>query len=318
VRSLPILKENAKLTAEGLFRAVFSPLYPAGADLTRLRATDANPGNNPSILSALDDTASVFATLGPKALDAPSLVLDRSDASVHRLAPLLTLDVRTRMLETQGEAPPLLAHFVIHGTIYVGACIVKNHGGAWLVRNPLWESRVRLESRAGTAEISPFAWWLKSLSDEEIGKATLLDRYRTHVEVPTFDPSTLDVIAPPDRRLPRLEKVSYDLFYKYLKAHLPELKDVGEDFPSPARFTELRFRWLEMRLVGDGRMLVIHGPTASGVAVLFLSKHGFLKQHYYETGREAAHRLEIAGDVLRLVISDAGREEIHETLYWGG
>src|SRR5258708_24777626 len=179
------------------------------------------------------------------------------------------------MLRSDGDAPPLLTHFVIHGTIYLGACIVKNHGASWLVRNPLWESRVRLESRAGTAEISPFAWWLKSLSDEEIGKATLLDRYRTHVEVPTFDPSTLAVIAPPDRRLPRLERVRYDLFYKYLKAHMPELSDVGDDFPSPERFAELGFRWLEFVLVGEGRVLIVHGPTEHGIAALFLSKKGF-------------------------------------------
>jgi len=318
MRSLPILKEPQKVTAERLFRGVFEPLYPRGADLAELRATDANPAGNPSILAALDETARVFATLAPRALSAPSLILDFSDASVHRLAPLLTAEVRERMLEKRGDEPPLLTHFVIHGAVYVGACIVKNHGGAWLVRNPLWETRVRLESRAGTAEISPFSWWLKSFSDDEIGKATLLDRYRTHVEVPTFDPASLAVIAPSDRRLPRLEKVAYDLFYKYLKAHLPELKDVGDDFPSPARFAELGFRWLEMRLVGDGRILVVHGPTATGIAALFLSKQGFLKQQYYATSPKASHRLEVDGELLRFVIDDEGREATHETFFWGG
>ena len=45
-------------------------------------------------------------------------------------------------------------------------------------------------------------WWLKALSDEEIARPSLGDRYRTHVEVPTFDAASLPVIAPPERRVP--------------------------------------------------------------------------------------------------------------------
>lgn len=309
-RSLDVLEP---MTAERLFKKVFQGLYPPNADLAKIRATDANPSNNPQILAGLDETAALFAKLAPEALAAPELVLDLSDASIHKLAPLLTLERRAKLLESKGAAPPLLAHVVIHGAVYVGACIVKNHGGRWLVRSPLWETLVELESRAGVAHIAPFAWWLRALSDEEIGRSTLLDRYRTHVETPTFDPTSLAVIAPPDRRLPRLEKVRYDLFYKYLKAHLPELKDVGADFPSPERFEELGFRWLEPHLVGDGRILVIFGPTRTGAAALFLSKSGFLKQHYYETS-ERAPRLEIDGERLRFVLG----ADVHETFFWGG
>lgn len=301
------------MTAERLFKKVFHGLYPPNADLAKIRATDANPSNNPGILAGLDETAALFAKLAPEALGVPDLVLDRSDASVHRLAPLLTLERRAKLLEQPTAAPPLLAHVVIHGAVYVGACIVRNHGGKWLVRSPLWETLVELDSRAGVAHIAPFAWWLRALSDEEIGRSTLLDRYRTHVETPTFDPTTLPIIAPPDRRLPRLEKVRYDLLYKYLRAHLPELKDVGADFPSPERFEELGFRWLEPRLVGEGRILVLVGPTRTGVAALFLSKSGFLKQHYYET-TEPAPRLEVDGDRLRFVLG----ADIHETFFWGG
>lgn len=317
-RSLSVVEP---LTAERLFQRVFQGLYPPNADLAKIRATDANPANNPAILAGLVETAQLFAKLAPEALDAPDLVLDLSDASVHRLAPLLTLERRAKLLESaldeqpgKRSKPPLLAHFVLHGAIYVGACVVRNHGGTWLVRSPLWESLVELQSRAGVAHIAPFAWWLRALSDDEIGRATLLDRYRTHVETPTFDPESLPVIAPADRRLPRLEKVRYDLFYKYLKAHLPELKDVGADFPSPERFEEMGFRWLEPRLVGDGRILVLFGPTRAGVTALFLSKSGFLKQHYYENAGPTP-RLEVDGDRLRFVLDDT---QIHETLYWGG
>jgi hypothetical protein len=309
-RSLDVLEP---LTAERLFKKVFQGLYPPNVDLAKIRATDANPSNNPQILAGLDETAALFARLAPEALGAPDLVLDTSDASIHKLAPLLTLDRRAKLLEQKGAGPPLLAHFVIHGAVYVGACIVKNHGGKWLVRSPLWETLVELESRAGVAHIAPFAWWLRALSDEEIGRSTLLDRYRTHVETPTFDPSTLAVIAPADRRLPRLEKVRYDLLYKYLKAHLPEVKDVGKDFPSPERFDELGFAWIEPKLVGDGRVLVLFGPTRTGVAAIFLSKTGFLKQHYYESEAKSP-RLEVEGDRLRFVLGD----DVHETFFWGG
>jgi hypothetical protein len=336
-RSLPLVQSEkvivpngsggARLTAEKLFRALFEPLYPRGTDLGVLRKTDANPGKNSAIFAALHETAEVFAKLAPRALGArpEELELDGSDASVHRLASRIDLGARERLLAETAPSPgggpaelPLFAHFVIHGTIYVGACIVKNHGAEWLVRSPLWETLVRLESRAGIAEISPFAWWLKSFSDDEIGKSTLLDRYRTHVEVPTFDPTSLPVIAPADRRIPRLEKVRYDLFYKLLKAHLPELKTVGDHFPSPARFEELGFRWLELKLVGQGRVLVVHGPTSHGVTAFFLSKEGFMKQHYYERADLTGHRLELAGDVVRFVLEGPSGDEIHETLFWGG
>jgi len=333
MRSLPVLppsagpdssqarekeKGGAGLTAERLFRDVFARLYAPGANLDELRRTDANPANNPAILATLDETADVFAKLAPSAFEASELVLDRSDASVHHLATLLTLEARTRLLAPKGSEPPRFAQLVIHGAIYVGACVVKNHGGRWLVRRPLWESRVELTSKAGVAELSPFAWWLKSMSDDEVGKATLLDRYRTHVEVPRFDPSTLAIIAPPDRRLPQLAKVRYDLFHKYLKAHLPELRDLGRDFPSPERFQELGFQSLELVLVGGGRVVIAHGRTEHGVAALFLSKDGFLKQHYYACGKGAQHRLEVSGDVVRFVIDDGGAPSVHETLFWGG
>src|SRR5262249_37682773 len=161
-----------------------------------------------------DEAAAIFARLAPSALGAPELALDFTDASVHRLSPLLTRERRDAWLS--GE-PPLLVTLVTHGTFYVGACIARAHGGVWQVRRPLWESTVRLVSPVGTGDLAVFQWWLKALSDDEIGLGRIADRYRTHVEVPTFDASRLPVIAPPDRRLPRLEKVRYDLLYKHLR-----------------------------------------------------------------------------------------------------
>ena len=35
--------------------------------------------------------------------------------------------------------------------------------------------------------------------------------------------------------MPRLTKVRYDLLYKHLKAHAPEIRFLGEDFPAQPR-----------------------------------------------------------------------------------
>lgn len=318
-RLLPLFDEKAAppVTAERLFRELFLPLYPPGADLTELRETDANPARNPAILKALDDTAELFAKLAPEALASEGLEIEVSDEAIHRISPLLTRAVRDRLLLETGRGPPLFVHFLVHAAVFLGACIVKSHGGTWQVRSPLWESRVRLVSRAGTADIAPFMWWLKALSDEEIGRGTLADRYRTFVEVPTFDAEALEVIADPDRRLPRLVKVRYDILYKHLKAHLPELKTVGDHFPSPERFEELGFSSLDFTLLGGGRMLLVHGPTKTGLHLFFLTRDGFTKSAYYEAPAPFEHMVEAVGDKLRVTVRGAGEPQIHETLWWG-
>src|SRR5207248_410962 len=98
-----------------------------------------------------------------------------------------------------------LFNVVVHGAAYVGSCIVAKHGARWAVRRPLWESQVHLTSRMGEADLAVFHWWLKSLADDAFTRGTTLaDRYRAHVENPCARPEDLPVIAPVDRRLPRL------------------------------------------------------------------------------------------------------------------
>jgi hypothetical protein len=309
------------LSAERLFTRWFLPLYPPElrADLARARSEDANPAHNPRIVAQLDDIADTFARLAPPLLGAPELELDRSDASVHRLGALLDRARRDALLEppaSAGEVPPLV-QLVTHGAVYVGACVVASHGGVWQVRSPLWESRVRLVSRAGEASLAVFQWWLKSLGDDEIEERRLADRYRLHVEVPTAAPEALPVIAPPTRRLPRLARVRYDTLYKHLRAHLPELRDLGEHFPSAERFAELGFEHLEFALVGDGRMLLVHGPSQRGVHLFWLDLAGFAASAFYPADAAPPHRLEIEGDKVRLHLAVLGRDETHEMLWWG-
>jgi hypothetical protein len=308
------------LTAELLFAHYFQSIYPPDVriDLHKARTEDANPAGNPHILQQIEEIANTFAFLAPKALAAPDLVLDRSDASVHHLGARITKEKRDEWLVRKSpEEPPFLVQFVTHGAIYVGACVVKNHGGVWRVRRPLWESVVCLESAAGTGDLSIFSWWLKALSDIEMGENRLGDRYRTHVEVPTFDASKLSVIAPPDRRLPKLSKVRYDLLYKHLRAHLPELRSVGDDFPSAERFAELSFKWLDFVWLGGGKMLLMHGPTPEGVHLFWLDMHGFVKSAFYLADGFPAHVVETDGDKLRVLVSIGGAMRVHEMLWWG-
>jgi hypothetical protein len=325
-------------SAESLFRDFFLPLYPedAKSDLGRARAEDANPAGNPNVLGHLEDAARVFVEMAPVVLGAApeTLALDFTDASVHRLSAALTTEQRDRLVAQGKGADNALFNFVVHGAAYVGACVVRAHGGVWSVRRPLWESIVRLRSRAGDADLPIFHWWLKSLADpagEDAATlgATLADRYRAHVEVPCARPEELPVIAPADRELPRLAKVRYDAFYKYLRARLPELRDVGEAFPSPERFAELGFDHLDFALLGGGRMLLVHGPTKHGLHAFWLTKEGFEKGAFWPADAFPKPLLRVkrgkgpeggppgADERIEVVLSRDGNPVVVELLWWG-
>ena len=318
------------VTVEALFRDLFLPLYPedARSDLGRARTEDANPADNPNVLAHLDEAARVFAGMAPSALGVPAttLELDFTDASVHRLSAALTAERRDRLMAQglRGTADNVLFNFVVHGAAYVGACIVRAHGGRWAVRRPLWESLVHLVSRAGEADLPVFHWWLKSLADPsgDATQASLADRYRAYVEVPCARPEELPVIAPPERSLPKLTKtVRYDVLYKYLKAHLPELKDLGEAFPSPERFADYAFESLSLELVGGGRMLVMHGPTKQGLHAFWLTKEGFEKAAFWPCDAFPAPILRVKGEgaeqKIEVLISRDGTPSVIELLWWG-
>jgi hypothetical protein len=320
------------LTVDALFREHFLPLYPADvrSDLGRARSEDANPARNPALFAQLDDAAAVFAKMAPATLGLTdeALALDFTDASIHRLSAQLTSE-RVARLEGRGAvgtADNVLFNFVVHGAAYVGACVVRQHGGTWSVRRPLWESLVRLRSRAGEAELPIFHWWLKSLASPEadLPSVTLADRYRAYVEVPCATPETLPVIAPLDRSLPKLTKgIRYDVFYKYIKAHLPELRDVGEAFPSPERFAAYELEQLSFSLVGGGRMLVLHGTSKKGLHVFWLTKEGFEKSAFWPCDAFPAPLLRVKpardGDEekLEIMLSQDGASRSFELLWWG-
>ena len=310
-------------TAESLFREYFLPLYPedARSDLGRTRSIDANPGNNPSVLAHLGEAAAVFAANAGVALGVPDaeLALDLSDASIHRLSAALTRERRDRMMANgaKGTSNNALFNLVVHGASYVGACIVREHGGKWAVRSPLWESLVTLASPLGVAELPLFHWWLKSLADD--APTTLADRYRAHVEVPRAKPEELEVlVAGGARNLPRLKRPRYDAFYKYLRAHLPELRDVGDDFPSPERFEELRFEHLSFLVVGGGRMVIVYGPNEHGLHAFWLGKSGFEKSAFWPCEKFPDPILRPSGDdKVEVLLSKDKQLQSFELLWWG-
>ena len=312
----------ANVTAESLFTRVFLPLYPAGVDLARLRQEDANPARNPHIVDQLTDTAERFAKLAGTALDSDP-ACDFSPQSVHRLGRALTRTWRDRLLETD---PELFANVIVHGAAYLGEVAVRTAEASWRVRRPLWESLVFLESRAGEAELSPFSWLLRSLADDEIDQSLLGDRFRAYVEAPTANVESMPPIAEPTRRLPRLAKsVRYDVLYKHLKAHLPELRDLGADFPTPERFSEYQFRSLDFALREGGRILVAFGPGAGGLHLFWLSAKGFEKSMFVPCESLPAPEVRFGQaeskrgpvDTLTLEVTTDGKRVTREMLVWG-
>jgi hypothetical protein len=255
--------------------------------------------------------------------DGDDLRLDFSDASVHRLGAALDRDARDRWLAepSVGTSESTLFNFVVHAAAYVGECVVRGHGGRWLVRRPLWESLVELRSAAGEAQLAVFHWWLKALGDDALAippsVATLGDRYRMHVEEPTRDVDALPIFLRIARKLPRLSKVRYDALYKYLRAHLPEIVDLGLDFPSPERFDDMRLRWIDAHVVGGGRMALLVGAGEGGVHLFWLDATGFVKGAFVPADSFPEPVVRVEEGRIRAVVQQNGEPAMREMLWWG-
>jgi hypothetical protein len=314
--------------AEELFVRYFLGPYPADAraDLAHARSTDANPANNGAILAHLDEAATRFAANAATIFGA-DLALDRSDASVHRLSAALTRDRRDRWASEgqAGTAENTLFNVVVHGAAYVGACVVASHGGVWRVRRPLWESLVGLSSRAGEADLAVFHWWLKSLADDALAApapggvpgASLADRYRAHVEVPCAPAEALPRTFVGDRSLPRLKEPNYDRLHKYLRAHLPELRDLGADFPTPERFSGFAFRWMDFHLLGEGRLALMAGASPTGLHLFWLGAGGFDKSAFFPCDGFPDPIVRVEGERIVAITKEGESQRVHEMLWWG-
>jgi hypothetical protein len=309
------------VSPQDLFVRFFWPLYPPDvrtkAELERARSADANPGRNPFILAHLDEAADHFVR-NAQDLFGADLGLDRSDASVHRLSAALTPERRDAWATrgATGSAENVLFNAAVHGSAYVGSCILKCHDGSWSVRRPLWESVVRLRSRAGVADLPVFHWWLKSLADDAQG-TTLADRYRAHVEVPCARPEELPVLVEGNRSLPRLVSPRYDRLHRYLGAHLPELRDLGKDFPSPERFEAFSLKWVDFHVLGGGRMVLMAGASSNGLHLFWLSKAGFEKGAFLACDPFPDPVVRLSGDRIVILTREEKREVSQEMMWWG-
>ena len=117
--------------------------------------------------------------------------------------------------------------------------------------------------------------------------------------------------------MPRLQKVKYDVFYKYLKANLPEVRDLGSDFPSPERFAELSFRYLDFMIVGGGRKLLISGLSSVGFFVFWIGPLGFEKSIFLESDSFPEPFVRKDGERIQVHFSREKRTLFHEYL-WSG
>ena len=180
----------------------------------------------------------------------------------------------------QSDPASAESHFVqviVHAAAYLGEVMVRAHGARWEIRRPLWESVIH-RRRGGT--VSPFHWLLKSLADDAIEDVALAARWRIHVVMHDLDLEGLPVIAPA-KKLPTLKHPTYGLLVKYLHQHLPDLRDVGEGFPSPAEFTARAYTSLSFERLHGGRVVALHGlvPAAGErppvVEVSWITGRGF-------------------------------------------
>jgi len=163
-----------------------------------------------------------------------------------------------------------------------------------------------------------FQWWVKSLSDGEIDRAPLADRYRAHVEMPDFDATGLPIIAKSPRQLPRLLDTRYERLVAHLREHAPEIASLGTDFPAPDRFAQYAFHWLDFVWLGDGRMLLVHGPSPrQGAHLFWLDGQGFVKAAFYPADDFPSHRIRAEGELLRVIVSSDNSLRFHEVPWWG-
>jgi hypothetical protein len=316
------------ITAVGLFDRYLRPLYPeelrTDEALIVARQTDANPARNPRLLAQIDEAAEVFAQLGPQLVSAHGGFLPRltdDDEGVARLSFAIDRQFRDTMLgaSSPGDPEAPIVRFLTHAAPWLCRVIALAHQGEIGVRRPLWESIVTLRSRAGEAVLAPFAWLLHALSDDEIDRGGLGARYRHYVERARFDPMRLRPIVGDGgaRKLPKLSVVRYDTLHKYLRAHLPELSDLGRDFPSAEQLDDLGFLALEFELLAGGRMLLMHGRGRRGLHLMWLDATGFSHAMFLPADPGDPHELTIEGDVMTLRFMQDGEPRVHQLLYWG-
>ena len=107
------------------------------------------------------------------------------------------------------------------------------------------------------------------------------------------------------------------MLHKYLRAHLPELRDLGEHFPSPERWADFAFAWVDFALVGGGRMLLMSAANAHGLHLFWLTSAGFEKSAFHPCDAFPEPKVQLDERAIRAIISVDGATAVHEVLWWG-
>ena len=253
------------MNAEAALRPLLPAALPAGRarrPRPRARARTRTPRGNPAIFAHLDEAADRLRRATRAALFGADLA-PRPHATRASTASSAALTRERRdawaAQGARGHAPRTCSSTSsVHGAAYVGACVVASHGGAWGVRRPLWESVVRLDvarGRGGPRRLPLVAQVAGRRRSRGVDARRSLPRPRRGALR-----ATRGAPGPrrgPRRALPRLKQPRYDLLHKYLRAHLPELRDLGARLPRPGSLRGVtRFRWLDFHLARRRA----HGP----------------------------------------------------------
>ena len=111
-----------------------------------------------------------------------------------------------------------------------------------------------------------------------------------------------------------------------MKAHLPELRDLGADFPTPERFAEYAFKSLDLTLCEGGRVLLMFGPGKGGLHVFWLTARGFERAMFVPCSHDPLPRVELGqaetkqGVVVDTLTFDVVHEDkrvSQQLLVWG-
>jgi hypothetical protein len=114
-----------------------------------------------------------------------------------------------------------------------------------------------------------------------------------------------------------LREPSYDRLHKYLRAHLPEVADLGRDFPSAERFAAYRFRWMDFHVVGDGRGVLFAGASADGLHLFWLGPGGFEKGAFIEGDAIPDPIVRLSDGRITAMTARRGEPRVRELLWWG-
>ena len=102
-----------------------------------------------------------------------------------------------------------------------------------------------------------------------------------------------------------------------MRAHLPELRDLGRDFPAPERFAAYDFKWLDFHVLGGGRLVLMAGASPSGLHLFWLGASGFEKSAFLACDAFPEPVVRVERDLVRAMTSQSGETREHEMLWWG-